>query len=57
MQDLLKRLQDNAGINEQQSEKVLETIRDFIAEKFPMFAGAVDNLLGDDAKDEDDPLA
>ena len=53
MEDLTKRLQEKAGITEEQSQKVLEAIREFITEKFPMFAGAVDNLLGAQPEAED----
>lgn len=48
MQELIKQLTERAGISDEQAEKVLHTIRDFVKEKFPMMAGAVDNLLGPD---------
>ncbi|RYY64868.1 MAG: hypothetical protein EOO13_17965, partial [Chitinophagaceae bacterium] len=32
----------------EQANKVLDTVKDFVKEKFPMMAGAVDNLLGTD---------
>ena len=46
MQELISRLTQNAGITEEQAAKALETIKDFVKEKFPMMAGAVDNLFG-----------
>ncbi|MBI1781524.1 MAG: hypothetical protein HYR66_09165 [Sphingobacteriales bacterium] len=55
MNDLVERLKTNAGLTDEQAKKVLETIKDFVTEKFPMLAGAVDNLLGG-AKSEADPL-
>ncbi len=42
----MERLKNNAGITDEQAAKVLETIKEFVTEKFPMLAGAVDNLLG-----------
>jgi len=45
MQDLIESLKEKAGINNEQAEKVLETIKQYVIEKFPMMAGAVDNLL------------
>ena len=46
MQELLTRLTEKAGITPDQASKALETIKDFVKEKFPMMAGAVDNLFG-----------
>lgn len=45
MQELINRLTANAGINEEQAMKALETIKDFVKEKFPMLGGAVDNMF------------
>jgi len=46
MQELINRLMENAGISEAQATKALETIKDFVKEKFPMLGGAVDNMFG-----------
>ena len=46
MQELINRLKENAGINDEQAVKALETIKDFVKEKFPMLGGAVDNMFG-----------
>ncbi len=46
MQELITRLTEKAGISADQATKVIDTIKDFVKEKFPMMAGAVDNLLG-----------
>ncbi len=46
MQELIARLTENAGISTDQANKALETMKDFVKEKFPMMAGAVDNLFG-----------
>ena len=48
MQELITRLTEKAGISADQAHNVLGTIKDFVKEKFPMMAGAVDNLFGAD---------
>ena len=45
MNELLQKLQDEHGLAPEQSHGILNTIKDFIKEKFPMMAGAVDNLF------------
>ncbi|MGC4101504.1 hypothetical protein [Ferruginibacter sp.] len=45
MQELITRLTEKAGISADQATKSLETIKDFVKEKFPMLAGAVDNMF------------
>ena len=45
MNELLQKLQDQHGLAPEQSHGILNTIKDFIKEKFPMMAGAVDNLF------------
>ncbi len=45
MQELIKLLTEKAGITEEQATTSIETIKDFVKEKFPMMAGAVDNLF------------
>lgn len=45
MQDLINRLTEKAGITTEQAVKSLETIKDFVKEKFPMLGGAVDNMF------------
>ena len=54
MNELIEKLKANAGLTDEQAAKALETIKDFVKEKFPMLAGAVDNLLGGAAKDSND---
>jgi len=46
MQELITRLTEKAGLSADQANKAIDTIKDFVKEKFPMMAGAVDNLLG-----------
>lgn len=45
--ELKERLQSNADLSEEQAQKVLETIKDFVLEKYPMLSGAVNNMLGE----------
>jgi hypothetical protein len=45
MEDLIERLKTNHGLSDEQSHGVLNTIKDFIKEKFPMIEGAIDNFF------------
>jgi len=54
MEELINKLMANAGITEEQATKALETIKDFVKEKFPMLGGAVDNLFGASGSSSDD---
>lgn len=54
MNDLIERLKAYAGLTDEQAAKALETIKDYVKEKFPMLAGAVDNLLSSSKKDDTD---
>ncbi|MEO6668201.1 MAG: hypothetical protein ABIN36_01920 [Ferruginibacter sp.] len=45
MQELINRLTEKAGISSDQANTAIHTIKDFIKEKFPMMAGAVDNFF------------
>lgn len=45
MNELVDRLVLEAGLTEPQAEKALETIVNFVKEKFPMLGGAVDQMF------------
>lgn len=45
VQELVQKLQDTHGLSAEQSHGVLNTVTDFIKEKFPMLSGAVDNMF------------
>lgn len=45
MQELIDRLVNKAGLSESQALNALETIKDFVVEKFPMMEGAIDKLF------------
>lgn len=51
MQELIKKLQELHGLSIEQSQGVLNTIKDFIKQKFPMVAGAIDNLFSNESGD------
>ena len=57
MEELVNKISQNAGITAEQSMKALEAVKDYVKEKFPMMAGAVDKLFeGGDKKEEEDYL-
>ncbi|HVE60859.1 MAG TPA: hypothetical protein VNA26_03520 [Chitinophagaceae bacterium] len=44
--ELVERLKTGAGLSDEQAQKVMETIKNFVVEKYPMLQGAVTNLFG-----------
>jgi hypothetical protein len=56
MKELIERLKGE-GLTEQQAYKAIEVIKNFAAEKFPLFAGAINKVFDKyNIKDEDDFL-
>ena len=49
MQELITRLTEKAGISADQASKTIDTIKEFVKEKFPMLSGAVDNMFAGSA--------
>jgi len=45
MQELIKKIMENAEISAGQTMKVLETIKEYVKEQFPMMGDAVDKLF------------
>ena len=45
MNELITGLTEKAGITAEQAHKAIDHIKDYVKEKFPMMAGAVDNLF------------
>ena len=45
MQELLDKLKNIHGLSTEQSHGILNTIKEYIKEKFPMVGGAIDNLF------------
>lgn len=57
MEELVNKIMASAGISAEQSMKTLEAVKDYVKEKFPMMAGAVDKLFeGGDKKEQEDYL-
>lgn len=46
MQELIDRLKAEAGLSDEQAKKAIETIKNFVVEKFPMLESMVGNLFG-----------
>lgn len=53
MNDLIDRLIKEAKLSPEQAKKAIETIADFVKEKFPMLGGAVDNIFSAGSKDDE----
>ncbi|MFN2458129.1 MAG: hypothetical protein ABR502_08015 [Chitinophagaceae bacterium] len=45
--ELTEKLKQQANLTDDQAKKVLETIKGFVVEKYPMLQGAVTNIFGD----------
>ena len=45
MTELIQLLQDKAGVSAEQATKSLHAIKEYVTGKFPMLAGAVDNMF------------
>jgi hypothetical protein len=56
MTDLIEKIKSTAGVNDEQAIKAIEVIKNYTKEKFPMFAGAIDNLFEKYGPEEKDPL-
>ncbi len=46
MQELIEKLKAEAGITEEQAEKVLAALKSYIVEKYPMLEGMIGNFFG-----------
>ena len=46
MQELIDKLKAEAGLTDEQAKKAIETIKNFVVDKFPMLEGAIGNLFG-----------
>ncbi|MGZ3839259.1 MAG: hypothetical protein ACXVMS_01120 [Flavisolibacter sp.] len=43
--ELVEKLKSQAGLSDEQAQKVLDTIKEFVVDKYPMLSGAVNNLF------------
>lgn len=48
MQELIEKLKKEAELTEEQAQKAITVIKNFVVEKFPMLEGAVNNIFGKD---------
>ena len=46
MEELVEKLKTEAGLTEEQAKKAIETIKNFVVDKFPMLEGAIGSLFG-----------
>lgn len=44
--ELVERLKTDANLSDEQANKVLDTMKAFVVEKYPMLAGAVNSMFG-----------
>jgi len=44
--ELVEKLKSQAGLSDEQANKVIETIKNFVVDKYPMLSGAVNNIFG-----------
>jgi len=44
--ELVEKLKTEANLSDEQAQKVLETIKNFVVDKYPMLSGAVNNMFG-----------
>ena len=56
MQQLIDRLQEKAGITTEQAQHVIEAVKDFVKEKFPMLEGAVESIFSEASSKGEDLL-
>ena len=45
MKELIGRLNQQAGLTEEQATKAIEVMKQFAKEQFPIFSGAIDKLF------------
>ena len=44
--ELVDRLKSQVGLSDDQANEVVNTIKNFVVEKYPMLQGAVSNIFG-----------
>lgn len=45
--ELVEKLKAGANLSDEQAQKVIETIKTFVVDKYPMLSGAVNSMFGD----------
>jgi hypothetical protein len=44
--ELIEKLKSQAGLSDEQANKVIDTIKEFVVDKYPMLSGAVNSMFG-----------
>jgi len=44
--ELIEKLKSQAGLSDEQASKVIDTIKEFVVDKYPMLSGAVNSMFG-----------
>jgi hypothetical protein len=44
--ELIEQLKSQAGLSDEQANKVIDTIKTFVVDKYPMLSGAVNSMFG-----------
>ncbi|MFL5810952.1 MAG: hypothetical protein ACJ749_15635 [Flavisolibacter sp.] len=44
--ELVDKLKSEVGLSDEQAQKVLQTIKNFVVDKYPMLSGAVNSMFG-----------
>jgi hypothetical protein len=44
--ELIEKLKSQAGLSDDQANKVIDTIKEFVVDKYPMLSGAVNSMFG-----------
>ncbi len=44
--EIVDRLKARVGLSDEQANQVVETLKDFVIEKYPMLQGAIENIFG-----------
>lgn len=55
MDEIIDRLTKEANLSPEQAQKALETIVNFVKEKFPMIGGAVDQMFASGPDKDEEP--
>jgi hypothetical protein len=46
MEELIEKLKAEAALTDEQAKKAIQSIKNFVIEKFPMLEGAVNKVFG-----------
>lgn len=49
MEDLINKLKQQAGLTDEQAKKAIDTVKNFVIDKFPMLEEAINTILSQHA--------